>query len=84
MSRNAHQEFAKILPAQEANEGLWRVSSPSTTSSRIFDPSLANPGGDIAHEIPIAPEKVGDDETAKGQPFNQDRSHQVRQQDQAG
>jgi hypothetical protein len=29
------------------------------------------------HEIPIAPEKVGDDEPAKRQPFGQDRSHQV-------
>jgi hypothetical protein len=25
----------------------------------ILDPSLADPGGDIVHEIPIAPDKVG-------------------------
>jgi hypothetical protein len=37
----------------------------------IFDSSLADPGGGIVHEIPIAPEKVGDDEPAKRQPLGQ-------------
>src|ERR1017187_4368970 len=83
ISRNVHQKFAKILPAQEADKGPRRVLEPLNHVFAIFDPSLANPGRDIAHEIPIAPEKVGDDETAKRQPFGQDRSHQVRQEDRA-
>ena len=36
ISRNAHQKFAEILPAQEADKGPRRISSPSTTSSRYL------------------------------------------------
>jgi hypothetical protein len=76
---NTHQKFAEILAAQEADEGLRRVLEPINHVFAIFDPSLADSGGHIVHEIPIAPEKVGDDETSKCQSFGQDRSHQVRQ-----
>jgi hypothetical protein len=76
--RNAHQKFAKILPAQETDEGPRRVLEPLNHVFSILDPSLADPGGDIVHEIPIASDKVGDNETAKRQPLGQDRSHQVR------
>ena len=62
--RNAHQEFAKILPTQEADEGPRRFRKPLNHVFAILDPSLADPGGDIVHEIPIAPDKVGDNETA--------------------
>src|ERR1039458_10153663 len=84
ISRNVHQKFAKILPAQEAYKGPRRVLDPLNHVFAILDPSLADPARDIAHEIPIAPEKVGDDETAKRQPFGQDRSYQVRQEDRTG
>jgi hypothetical protein len=84
MSRNAHQKFAEILPAQEADEGPGRFPKPLNHVFAILDPSLADPGGDIVHEIPIAPDKVGENETAKRQPLGQDRSHQVRQEDRAG
>jgi hypothetical protein len=60
--RNAHQEFAKILPAQETDEGTGRFPKPLNHVFAILDPSLANPGGDIVHKIPITPDKVGDDE----------------------
>ena len=84
ISRNAHQNFTKIFPAQEADERPGRVLEPLNHVFAILDPSLADPGRDIVHEIPIAPEKVGDDETAKRQPLRQDRSHQVRQKDGTG
>ena len=58
--RNAHQKFAKILAAQEADKGPRCVLEPVNDVFAIFDPSLVNPSGDIAHEIPIAPDKVGD------------------------
>ena len=67
ISRNAHQKFAEILPAQEADEGPWRVLEPLNNVFAIFDPSLADPGGDIVNEIPIAPKKVRDDETVAGE-----------------
>src|SRR5205823_15132547 len=84
LAPNAHQEFAEILPAQEANEGPWSVLESLNHVFAIFDSSLADPGRDIAHEIAITRRKVGDDETVKHQPFGQDRSHQVRQKDRTG
>ena len=44
ISRNVHQKFAKILPAQEANEGPRRVLKPLNHVFAIFDPSLTDPG----------------------------------------
>ena len=58
--RNVHQEFAEILSAQESDEGSGRFPKPFDYVFAILDPSLANPGGDIVYEIPIAPNKVGD------------------------
>jgi hypothetical protein len=81
LARNAHQELAEILSAQEADEGPWSVLESLNHVFAIFDSSLADPGRDIAHEIPITRGKVRNDETAKRQPFGQDRSHQVRQED---
>ena len=66
--RNAHQEFAKIFPAQETDEGPRPFPSPSTTSSRyLIRPS--RPRRNIVHEIPITPDKVGDNKTAKRRPL---------------
>jgi hypothetical protein len=67
--RNLHQKFAEILPAQEADKGARRVLEPLDHIFAILNPSLADPGGDIAHEILMACGKVGDDETAKRQPL---------------
>jgi hypothetical protein len=75
ISRNAHQKFAEVLTTQEADERPWRIPKPLNYIFAIFDSSLADPGRGIAHEIPLAPEKVGDDEPAKHQPLGQDRSH---------
>ena len=58
ISRNAHQNFTKIFPTQEADERPRRVLEPLNHVFAILDPSLADPGRDIVHEIPIAPEKV--------------------------
>jgi hypothetical protein len=68
ISRNAYQKFSKIFSPQEPNEGPRRVLEPLNHVFAILDPSLADPSRDIAHEIPITPKKVGDDETAKRQP----------------
>jgi len=84
LSRNTHQEFAEILSAQGTDEGLWSPLEPLNHVFAIFDSALADPGRDIAHEIPITRRKVGDYETLKLQPFGQDRSHQVRQEDWTG
>ena len=47
-SRNAHQKFSEILPAQQADECPWRVLESLNHVFAIFDLSLADPGGDIA------------------------------------
>src|SRR6516164_7482378 len=60
LARNAHQELAEILSAQEANEGPRRVLESLNHLFAIFNSSLADPGRDIAHEIPITRIKVGD------------------------
>ena len=52
LARNAHQELAEILPAQQADEGPRRVLKSLNHVFAIFDSSLADPGRDIAHEIP--------------------------------
>src|SRR6516225_9523163 len=52
LARNAHQESAEILPAQEPDEGPRRVLESLNHNLAIFDSSLADPGRDIAHEIP--------------------------------
>ena len=57
ISRNAHQKFAEILPAQEADKGPRRIFEPLNHIFAILDPSLADPGRDIVHEIPIAPDQ---------------------------
>ena len=77
--RDPHQEFAEIFTAQEADKGARGVLEALDNVSAILDPALADPGGDIAHEIPIARSEVGNDEAAKRQSLGQDRSHQVRQ-----
>jgi hypothetical protein len=82
--RNSYQKFAEVLAPQEADESARRILKPLDHVFAILDTSLTDPGGDIVHEIPVAPEKVGDDETAKRQPLGQDRSHQVRQKDWTG
>ena len=69
LARNAHQEFAEILSAQEADEGPRSVLETLNHVFAIFDSSLADPGRDIAYEIAITRRKVGNDETAKRQPF---------------
>src|SRR5580704_9083065 len=84
LGRNAHQKFSKILAAQEADEGSGCFPKPLNYVFAILDPSLADPGGDIVHEISITPDKVGDDEPAKRQPLSQDCSHHVGQEDGTG
>ena len=78
------EKFTEVLATQEADERAWRILKPLDHVFPILDKSLGDPGGDIMHEIPIAPEKIGDDEPAKRQPLGQDRSHQVRQKDGTG
>src|ERR1035437_1262095 len=69
------KSFPKFSPRKRPMRARGTFLSPSTTSSRyLIRPSPTQP--ETAHEIPIAPEKVGDDETTKRQPFGQDRSHQ--------
>jgi hypothetical protein len=63
--RNAHQELAEILASQETDEGPRRVLKSLYHVFAIFDSSLADPGRDIAHEIPITRRKIGDDETTE-------------------
>src|SRR5262249_16636276 len=77
LARDAHQELAEILPAQEADEGPWSILESLNHVFAIFDSSLPDPGRNIAHEIPITPRKVGNDETRKRQPVGQGRSDQV-------
>src|SRR5262249_31160862 len=58
LARDAHQELAEILPAQEADEGPWSILESLNHVFAIFDTTFPDPGRHIAHEIPITRGKV--------------------------
>ena len=54
---NSYRKFAEVIAPKEADESARRILKSLDHVFAIFDSSLTDPGGDIAHEIPVAPEK---------------------------